>query len=58
MALPDWLKQYADGLQAKRDKLLRTEQPLFDALWQRAIGQVKPALSGRERNVLISFLTR
>ena len=54
--LPDWLAPYAAGMPDARAALNTPDQVYFDMLWRRAVGIDKPALSFRERAVLINFL--
>jgi len=56
--VPEWLEPYVEVAPAKRDALSTPEQILFDTYWRRATGEVKPALSGRERGKLLSYLER
>lgn len=55
---PEWLAPYADVAAKKRDALSTPEQILFDSYWRRATGATRPALSGRERSKLLSYLER
>ena len=54
--VPPWLRPYAVEHDVARNMLTTPEKVLFDQLWDRACGKVPPALSGRERAKLISFL--
>ena len=58
MPIPDWLEPYASTHDAARAALTTSQQVLFDGLWNRALGRLQPALSGRERERLIEFLNK
>ena len=54
--VPDWLAPYAAGMPDARAAMNTPDQVYFDMLWRRAVGIDPPALSSRERAVLINFL--
>lgn len=54
--LPPELVHYKADWEERREKLTVWQQAHFDSLWLRATGRQMPGLSGRERQVLISYL--